>query len=249
MGARVVLPALLLASVTTAVSAQTTAPPRTISVSGNAEVRVAPNEAILSVGVETDSKEIAVARSENDRRVKAITDAARGQGIAPELVKTDFLDIQPRYSDYSTRRDFLGYFARRSLVITIRDVSKFESIMTAVLAAGANYVHGIDFRTTELRRHRDEARRLALVAAREKAQAMANTANVSVGDPLTIQEGYSGWWSPHSSWWGPRYGGGAAQNVVQENGGRGAGADDALVPGQISVTASVNVTFEVAPRR
>ncbi|HEU4935052.1 MAG TPA: hypothetical protein VFT39_01280 [Vicinamibacterales bacterium] len=62
---------------------------------------------------------------------------------------------------------------------------------------------------------------------------MGNTANVSVGDPLTIQEGYSGWWSPYSSGWGPRYGGGAAQNVVQESGSRGAGADDAPVPGQI----------------
>jgi uncharacterized protein YggE len=245
---RIILPAFILLCVASRASAQIPGG-RTISVNGNAEVRVAPDEVILSVGVETDAKDIAVARSDNDSRVKAIVQALRTQGVSADHVKTEFLDLQPRYRDYDARRDFLGYLARRSLVVTIRDVSKFESILSSVLAAGANYVHGIEFRTTELRKHRDEARRLALIAAREKAEAMAATMKVSLGEPVSIQEGYSGWWSPYSSWWGPRYGGQMVQNVVQESGARGAGADDALMPGQISVTATVNVAFELAPPR
>jgi uncharacterized protein len=245
---RVLAGASLLGLVASVASAQQAVPARTISVSGSAEVRVAPDEVILSVGVETDSKDIAVARSENDARVKAINQAAQAQGVTPDHVKTDFLDLQPRYRDYATRETFLGYFARRSLVITIRDVSTFESVLSAVLSAGANYIHGVDFRTTQLRRHRDAARRAALIAAREKAEAMAATFNVALGDPISIQEGYSGWYSPYSSWWGQRYGGQMAQNVVQESGARG-GIDDALVPGQISVTATVNVSFALIPRR
>ena len=245
---RAVLPTFLVVCATTAASAQT-APPRTISVSGSAEIKVIPDEVILSVGVETDSKDIAVARTENDARIKAVSQAVQAQGVPATLVKTDFLDLQPRYRDYPTRENFLGYFARRSVVITIRDVSKFEATLSAVLAAGANYVHGIDFRTTELRKHRDAARRLALAAAREKADAMAAALNATIGDPISIQEGYSGWWSPYSSWWGQRYGGQVVQNSVQETGGRGADADDALVPGQISVTASVNVSFELGRPR
>lgn len=230
------------------VSAQPPAP-GTISVNGTAEVRVAPDEVVLTVGVETDSPEIARARAENDRRIKAIVAAARENGVASEHVKSDFLDIQPRYKDEYSHREFLGYFARRSLVITLRDVSKFEALLSSVLVAGANYVHGIDFRTTELRKHRDEARRLALIAAREKASAMTATMGVSLGAPVSIQEGYSGWWSPYSSWWGQRSGGMTAQNVVQSGGGREAAGDDALVPGQISVSANVSVTFALGPRR
>ena len=157
-------------------------------------------------------------------------------------MQTDFLDLQPRYND-SARREFLGYFARRSLVITIRDVSKFEPLLSSVLTAGANYVHGIDFRTTELRKHRDAARAMALTAAREKADAMAATLNISLGAPVTIHEGHSGWWSPYSSWWGTR-GGMMAQNAVQIPDGRG-GSDDVLVPGLISVSANVSVTFDL----
>jgi uncharacterized protein YggE len=245
---RVALPAVLVAVAATAASAQS-APPRSISVSGNAEVRVTPDEVILSVGVETDSKDIAVARSENDARVRAISQAVQAQGVPANLVRTDYLNLEPRYRNYPTREDFLGYFARRSLVITIRDISKFESILTAAIGAGANYVHGVDFRTTELRKHRDAARRLALNAAREKAEAMAGTFNVALGEPMSISEGYSSWFSPYSSWWGNRFGGQMAQNVVQDNSARGAGGDDALVPGQISVSASVNVTFELGRQR
>lgn len=226
-------------------SAQTT-PSRSIAVSGTAEVRVPPNEVILTVGVETDSLDITKARAENDRRVKAIVEAVRGHAVSAEHVKTDFLDIQPRYTD-SARREFLGYFARRTLVITLRDVSKFEPLLSSVLTAGANYVHGIDFRTTELRKHRDAARALALTAAREKADAMAATLDVRLGAPANINEGHSGWWSPYSSWWGPRGGGMMAQNAIQMPDGRG-GSDDVLVPGLISVSANVSVTFELQIR-
>ena len=241
---RLVLVTIVLALAAGAASAQTP-PPRTIAVNGNAEIRVAPDEVILTLGVETNALDIAAARADNDRRVKAVVQAARAQGVPAELVKTDFLDIQPHYRDDDARRGFLGYVVRRSLVITVRDVPKFEPLLSAVLAAGANYVHGIEFRTTELRKHRDEARRLALKAAREKADAMAAALGATVGAPLTIQEGYSGWSSPYGTWWGARYGAMMSQNVVQE-GARGGASDEAMVPGQISVTATVSVTFELS---
>jgi uncharacterized protein len=221
---------------------------RTITVNGQAEIKAAPDEVLLSIGVETDNMDIARARSDNDVRIKAIVAAATKQGIHAEHIKTEFLDIQPRYRDENDRRIFLGYFARRSLAITLRDPSKFEALLSDVLTAGANYVHGIDFRTTELRKHRDDARRQAIQAAREKAADMAAARSVSRGATVKNTEQYSGWWSPYSSWWGNRGGGMMFQNVMQDRRGAGAG-DDTLVPGQISVSATVSVTFELASVR
>ena len=244
---RVMLATIL--SLLTAAGASAQSPqPRTISVTGSAEIRVVPDEVIVTVGIENNAFAIEAARAENDRRVKAVAQAARDQGVDANHVGTDFLTIEPRYRDNDNRREFLGYFVRRSLSITLRDVSKFEALMSAVLGAGANYIHGVDFRTTRLRQHRDEARRLALVAAREKAAAMAAAFNVPLGEAVSIQEGSSGWWSPYGSWWGSRGGSMMVQNSVQESGGRGAGGDEALVPGQISVSASVSVTFELGRR-
>ena len=234
--------ALLITVLCTAPAlAQAQPTPPSITVNGSAEVKVPPDEVLLTVGVETSSPNIATARTENDKRVKAISEAARSHGIEAQHVKTEFLDIQPRYRDEYDRREFLGYFARRSLSITIRDVKTFEALLSAVLTAGANYVHGIDFRTTELRRHRDTARAMALAAARQKAQAMSAALNAGLGSPINIQEGHSGWWSPYSSWWGQRGGGGPAQMNMYVSDGRP--SEDALVPGLISVSANVTVTF------
>ena len=217
---------------------------RTITVNGQAEIRVAPNEVLISVGVQTDDLDIARARAANDARVKAIVAAATGAGVAAEHVRTDFLDIQPRYRDEYERRTFLGYFARRSLSITLRDVSRFEALLSAVLTAGANYLHGVEFRTTELRKHRDAARANAITAAREKAADMAAGLNAAVGSAINVQEGHSGWWSAYGTAWGGRGGGAAFQNVVQER-SAGGPSEGTLVPGQISVSATVTVTFEL----
>ncbi len=215
-----------------------------ITVTGNAELRVVPDEVVLALGVETLDLDLARAKADNDARIGAILAVARDHGVPREHIKTDYLEVEPRYEDSYIHRDFVGFLVRRSMVITLRDLSRFEDLLSAALTAGANYVHGIDFRTTELRAHRDRARSLALVAAREKAEAMAAEYGRTVGDPTQISEGYSGWWSPYGGWWGPRWQG-AAQNVVQVAGGGSAGSEGPTVPGQLAVSATVNVVFRL----
>jgi len=221
--------------------------PRTVTASGDAEIRVVPDEVILTLGVETDDLDLGVAKKENDRRVKAVKAAAHGHGIPPERVSTDFLSINPRYRDHNLRREFLGYLVRRTVVIRSPDISRFEALLSSALEAGANYVHGVDFRTTELRKHRDRARELATVAAYQKAYALAEQLDQKIGRPSRISEGYSGWHSSYGRWWGHGGGSRMSQNVVQNLGSSGAPpADGPTAPGQISVTATVSVTFELA---
>ena len=219
--------------------------PRTISTSGEADVNVVPDEVTLTLGVETSDKDLETAKSQNDARVKKIMAVAKDAGIDPHLLKTDYLSLEPRYESRNNERLFLGYWVRKSLTITLRDVSKFEDVLGRSLAAGANYVHGVDFRTTELRRHRDRARSMAIQAARQKAIALAAELGQKVGKPRSIQEGGSGWYSGYGSWWGSRWGNYASQNVVQNAGGSSSSAEGPLALGQIAVRASVSVTFEL----
>ncbi|HSM15517.1 MAG TPA: SIMPL domain-containing protein, partial [Gemmatimonadales bacterium] len=109
----------------------------------------------------------------------------------------------------------------------------------------ANYVHGIQFRTTELRTHRDTARAMALRAAQEKARLMARELDREVGKPVLIREDHSGWWSWYGGWWGSRGGQAMAQNVTQNAPPTGGALEGTTAPGQISVTARVTVTFDL----
>jgi hypothetical protein len=220
--------------------------PGTISVTGDAEVRVVPDEVILTLGVETWHQSLNRAKRENDQRVAEVTALARAHGIPAEHIQTDHISIQPRYENNYEKDQFIGFFVRRTVVLTLRDLTRFEDLLTGALESGASHVHGIQFRTTELRAHKDEARSLAVVAAREKAAAMASDLGQVIGAPRQVREVQIGWWSPYSSWWGGGWGQNVAQNVIQEvGGGNAAGGDGTLSPGQISVRAQVSVTFEM----
>lgn len=225
--------------------AQPAETPGKITVSGEAEVRVPPDEVVLTLGVETWHKNLQVAKNENDQRVRQALAVVESYGIDPRHVQTDHISIEPRYEDYYPHNVVTGYFVRKSLVVTLKDITQFDDLLTELVAANVNYIHGIQFRTTELRRYRDQARALAIQAAREKAVALAGELEQDIGRPTQINEDHIGWWSGYNSGWGARWGGGMTQNVVQEM-GSGAPADgETIAPGQITVKARVTVTFDM----
>jgi uncharacterized protein YggE len=218
---------------------------RSISVEGEAEVKVVPDRILLTLGIETSDKDLEKAKQLHDARTRAVIDAVRREGVELKDIQTDFLEIEPRWDLTPRPENFIGYFVRKTVVVTQRDVPKFEEVLSVALASGVNYVLGVQFQTSELRKHRDEARALAIKAAREKAVALADQLNQRVGNPIEISEVSNRWYSWYGrSWWGSRQGS-QYQNVVQNVGGDAFPEDGVLSPGRISVTASVRVIFEL----
>ena len=223
----------------------TTDQPGTISVSGEAVVKVIPDEVILTLGVETWHRELSVAKRKNDERIGDVLKLAQRYGVEHREIQTDFISIEPRYQDPYNRGVIEGFFVRKTVNVTLRDISQFDPLLSAVTEAGVTHVHGIQFRTTELRKHRDQARALALQAANEKAADMAAVLDTRIGAPRSVNEDHVGWYSWYGyGWWGSNYGF-ASQNVVQTVGGPSMEIDSTLAAGQISVSARVSVTFEL----
>ncbi len=162
-------------------------PLRTIKVSGNSQVMVVPDQVILTLGVESWNPRLINAKANNDQIVQNVIGVTKEFNIPAKYVQTDYLNVQPSFDSYETH-SLTGYYVRRNVVITLKDLTKFEDLLSAALETGVNYVHGIDFRTSELRTYRDQARDLALQAAQEKAQAMAAKLGQTIGDPLKIEE-------------------------------------------------------------
>ena len=96
--------------------------PRFITVTGDAEVRVVPDEVILTLGVETWDEDLEVAKSQNDERVRRVLAMARDYEIEPKHIQTDHISIEPRYHDNYEKRDFIGFFVHKTIVITLRDI-------------------------------------------------------------------------------------------------------------------------------
>jgi uncharacterized protein len=230
---------IFLAPASSTLAQDNCARPRLISVNGTAEVNVAPDKAILRLGVESRDKELAVAKSRHDERVKKLIGIARDAGVEAKYIQTSQLTMGPEYAD-NYRRNFAGYQVSQSVSLTLKDLSKYEALMTRLLEGGVNEVQGIEFEVAEPAKYRAEARLKAIRIAREKAGAMATELGQTVGKPWEISEegDSSGLFE---------FGGRANANYAYNAEGKfAAGADESTVaPGEVTIRASVRVSFQL----
>jgi uncharacterized protein len=212
--------------------AQTPSPnPRVITVVGEAEIKVTPDEALLTLGVETLGKDLEATKKQNDTAIAKALESIVKNGVKREDVKTDFINIEPQYQETQGRRTLSGFLVRRTLAVIVRDFAKLSTVLTDALKAGVNVVYGLQFQTSKLLEYRQQARSLAVKAAKQKAEALAGELGQRVGDPLNITETGSGA-QPYQV---------NTRALAQE----AVPSSETFTPGQISVTASVTISFEL----
>ena len=216
---------------------------RTISVSGEAIVYVQPNKVVVTIGAETFDKDLAVSKKKNNELIAKAFALLKEQEIPAADIQTDMLALEPVYNrDYNNPNNgqLLGYNSRNMFMVTIHDVKKLEAVLSAMLLAGINRIQGIEFQTKELKTHREKARAMALLAAKEKAEKMAATLGQSIGAPLKIQENASG--LPLS---GYNRANAMTQNASFAEAGELPESSETVSLGKIPVKANVSVTFEL----
>src|SRR5437588_9860009 len=158
--------------------AQTTVEPPLITVTGQAEVRVPPDEVLFTLAVENVERDMLVANKKTDDSVKQILANARKNNVKPEDVQTSQISVQPKYNTddmpYDERnkvkRVLIGYEVSKTVAIRLRDISRFDGLLADVLQAGITRLSNLEFLDSQIRKHRDEARRMAIRAAQEKAR-------------------------------------------------------------------------------
>jgi len=161
--------------------------PRIISVTGTAEIKVAPDEVTLILGMDSHDKDLSVAKATNDRSTKKLLSLVRDAGVDAKNIQTSALSMGPEYSEEKIPKLF-GYRVSQTVVLTLKDISKYEGLLTDALKAGVNRVDGINFAISDPKKYNDEARLKAIKAAREKATAMATELGQSVGKPWEVTE-------------------------------------------------------------
>ncbi len=235
-------------------TALTYCPPRLITVSGEAQLNVVPDEIVVSIGTQACGETASEAKAANDEIATRVIGLSKELGIDPQKVQTDALEIdlvKPEFRDWRACYDSnetRNYGARQMIKFTLNDVKKLEPLLTRALEEGAVKILGVDFQTTELRRYRDEARAKALRAAKEKARDMAAELGQKIGRPYTISEDrYYGApnWHYYGYWWRNGYGGHTANTVQNITNAAGESLDGAIALGQIAVIGRVTVSFEL----
>ncbi|MEO8319800.1 MAG: SIMPL domain-containing protein [Bradyrhizobium sp.] len=183
--ALVVATATLLAAPALADSA----PPPAISVTGEANVSVPPDQAQIDGGVTSDAKTAREASDANNAAMGKVLLALKGAGIDAKDMQTSRLSLQPQYApNRSGPSPVVGYRASNRVTVRLRDVAKVAGIIDVLVGAGANELGGINFVVSQASKLLDEAREKAVADARRKAEIYAKAAGVTLGDPLSISE-------------------------------------------------------------
>ena len=203
--------------------------PRLISVKGTADINVAPDRVRFELAVNTHDKDLKIAKSQHDERIKKVIGLAHGAGIESKDIETSQLKMGPDYSEEKVPK-FIGYEVSQTIDITLKDLSKYESLMTAFLNAGVDRVNDITFFVGETRKYKDQARAEALRAAKEKATAMAAELGQTIGKPWSIDENAGGGYSFYA-------------NSTGESNVRVSEEEATVAPGQVTIRAAVMVSF------
>src|SRR5437763_644430 len=118
---------LLTGSALPKVQADTTTPVRlTINVSGEAQINVPPDEVIMTLGLETQDQNFEIAKHQNDQRLTEFLALVKNYNIPADQVRADFIGISPYYP-YRQDNTFV---VRKTVVVTLKDISKFEDFLT-----------------------------------------------------------------------------------------------------------------------
>jgi hypothetical protein len=221
--------------------------PRTVNTSGESVVYVRPDEAVVGFGIESFADTLDKAKQQNEEASAKLLKAIKALGIEEKHVQTDTVQIEIHYKEGNhPTLGIEGYFARRSYSVTLKDIKLLEKLVDTALKNGANQLMGFEYRTSELRKYRDQARQMAIKAAKEKAEALSTDLACKVGSPRTINEGGFGYFGTSYRWGGNSFNL-QAQNAAQVAPG-GEGGDEATMPlGQIGIRANVSVTFDLVP--
>jgi len=225
-------PFLVLVSTRTACGQDACSKPRLISVTGTAEINLPPDEVTLTLGIETLDRDLAVTKSKHDGRSKKVISAALAAGVESKDISTTTLSITPEYSEEKVPR-FLGYEVSQTIEITLKDLPKYETLITKFIEAGVNRVRDIDFHLGAPQKIREQARAKALHAAKEKAVAMAAELGQTVGKPWEISE-------VNPTWGGLNLQSNAVSGYAPP---RTNDSDSTVAPGEVSIRASVYVSF------
>lgn len=157
----------------------------TVDVTGEGIVRVTPNEVTISVRIENTGNDHMATKKENDRVVSNVLSFLKTIQIEDKDVHTQYVRLNKNY-DYNTKS--YSYAANQSIAIILRDLSKYEELMSGLLSSGINRIDGISFSSTEREQLESEARKKAIAHAKMKAEEYASVLGQTIGKAESISE-------------------------------------------------------------
>ena len=207
----------------------------TVKISGNAQIKVKPDIAIITVRVENTADTTSAALVLTNQKISQAIGIFQSNSIPSDDYTTSSFTIRPVYTNVNNERVLTGQTAEQSLRVTIRALTAngqaIGSLIDQLSAAGGYTINGVSFEQSDRRLGVKEARTAAYNSAKAKADEYQKLTGQALRRVLRIQDIGSGSYVP----------------FFADAGGFSARINTVVPVREVTVGASVNVVFSLAP--
>lgn len=244
-----VLGSALLALLVTSTAHAAPPTPPSLHVQAQSWVEVEPDKATLSARLwentpavptleDTDSGELSDARERLENRASELIKAMEEIGIEQRAINAGSLNVYPEHvagprNDDGEQETLMRTRLERPFSIELTDIGQLGEVFDAMISAGVNTLDGVQFDLQDRDAATDEALTKALEKARHKADLMASTLGVRLGQVQRIEEAQAPIFQPRM------------MAMRAESDAMGSGSASDYRPGTIRIDAEVNVEWAI----
>lgn len=201
-----------------------------ISVSGEGKVKAVPDQARISVSVETRGANATDVKKQNDATTEKVVQFLKKFDLPKGDVQTQRVSLQPQY-EYEKKK--YTHVASQTITIFLRDLSKYDALMGGLVDTGLNRINSVEFESSKEEQFKTEARKLAMKDAKAKAEDYVSVLGQKVGKALTINDNTQVVYPQRMMF--------KSNDMAMAEGG----AAQTLAVGEIEITANVSVSFQL----
>lgn len=210
----------------------------TLTVQGSGEVRAKPDMATVRLGATVQAEDASKAQEQVNAIMQKTLAALKELGIPEDHIQTAGISLHPVYQHdrprpaEATEPKITGYRASNTVEVRVENLAKTGDVIDVAVEQGANELQGVSFQLKNDTPQRTEALKKAVAEARQKAQALAAAAEVTLGPVFRLDE--------------------QSVNVIYPQArlgmaaGRAMEAATPVQPGEITVNAAVTLTYRIA---
>jgi uncharacterized protein YggE len=216
-----------------------------LSVRGEARLMVPPDQVSVTLAVATEAKKTHKAIADNSKKMNAVIKALKSLGLTDKDYKTQHFQVQPLWSSRPKgagsqwHPNIIAYRVNNRLHVTMRQLDQVGDLIASATAAGANQINAVYFGLSNPRAYREQAITQAMHNAQQDALVLVAASGNHIARIISLRLDNAAVSNGHFA--------------TKRHRMMAVSAEAASVPpieaGDITVTASVSVTYELARSR
>lgn len=206
-----------------------------IQVTGKAVTQVVPDILYWQLEVKNEGRELSSVAQQHSELVTKVINLLVSFDLDNDHIQTTNMRFNEKFRYDKNNRVSDGYYASTSIRFKLVDLSLYQQIWQQLADVKEVAINSVNYDVHDRIAIQDATRIKALLAAKQKAQTLAETLGSQLGRPLAIEEPGTGAVFNRSA------------NVMSMKMESADSGSSALAAGKISIEMSINAKFSLLP--